>query len=175
VGRVLRTPLGAAAAGTVFVVLLLAVLAPVLWTDAANAVDTGVIQQGASAEHWAGTDGLGRDIFFRVLVATRLSVQLALLATALGLLLGTAPLLLGARVGRVVTAAVHIAVAFPGLLLALFFAVVFGVGTTGGLLAIGLALAPGFARLTHTMVSGVPGGCGSCSGTCCPTSRNPSS
>ncbi|GAB1513467.1 dipeptide/oligopeptide/nickel ABC transporter permease/ATP-binding protein [Actinophytocola sp. KF-1] len=159
--RVLRTPLGAAAAGTVFVVLLLAVLAPLLWTDAANAVDTGMIQQGASAGHWAGTDALGRDIFFRVLVATRLSVQLALLATALGvavgLLLGTAPLLLGARAGRVVTAAVHIAVAFPGLLLALFFAVIFGVGTTGGLLAIGLALAPGFARLTHTMVAGVAG------------------
>ncbi|MFI7672724.1 dipeptide/oligopeptide/nickel ABC transporter permease/ATP-binding protein [Actinophytocola sp. NPDC049390] len=142
-------------------VLLLAVLAPVLWTDAANAVDTGHIQQGASAEHWAGTDGLGRDIFFRVLVATSLSVRLALLATALGvavgLLLGTAPLLLGARIGRLVTAAVHIAVAFPGLLLALFFAVIFGVGTTGGLLAIGLALAPGFARLTHTMVAGVAG------------------
>jgi oligopeptide/dipeptide ABC transporter ATP-binding protein len=161
VGRVLRTPLGAAAAGTVAVVLLLAVLAPLLWTDAANAVDTARIGQGASADHWAGTDSLGRDIFFRVLVATRLSVQLALLATALGvvvgLLLGTAPLLLGARVGRVVTACVHIAVAFPGLLLALFFAVIFGVGTTGGLLAIGLALAPGFARLTHTMVAGVAG------------------
>ena len=160
-GRVLRTPVGAAAAGMVVVVLLLAVLAPVLWTDAANAVDTGQIQQGASAEHWAGTDALGRDIFHRVLVATSLSVRLALLATALGvavgLLLGTAPLLLGARIGRVVTAAVHIAVAFPGLLLALFFAVIFGVGTTGGLLAIGLALAPGFARLTHTMVAGVAG------------------
>jgi oligopeptide/dipeptide ABC transporter ATP-binding protein len=161
VGRALRTPLGAAAAGTVVVVLLLAVLAPLLWTDAANAVDTGHIQQGASAGHWAGTDSLGRDIFFRVLVATRLSVQLALLATALGvavgLVLGTAPLLLGRRVGRLVTAAVNIAVAFPGLLLALFFAVIFGVGTTGGLLAIGLALAPGFARLTHTMVAGVAG------------------
>jgi peptide/nickel transport system permease protein len=161
VGRVLRTPVGAAAAAMVVVVLLLAVLAPLLWTDAAYAVDTGQIQQGASAEHWAGTDSLGRDIFFRVLVATRLSVQLALLATALGvavgLLLGTAPLLLGRRVGRVVTAAVNIAVAFPGLLLALFFAVVFGVGTTGGLLAIGLALAPGFARLTQTMVAGVAG------------------
>jgi peptide/nickel transport system permease protein len=161
VGRVLRTPVGAAAAAMVVVVLLLAVLAPLLWSDAAYAVDTGQIQQGASAEHWAGTDSLGRDIFFRVLVATRLSVQLALLATALGvvvgLLLGTAPLLLGARAGRVVTAAVNIAVAFPGLLLALFFAVVFGVGTTGGLLAIGLALAPGFARLTHTMVAGVAG------------------
>ena len=50
---------------------------------------------GRRAEHWAGTDNLGRDIFYRVLVATRLSVELALAATAIavvvGLLLGTAP------------------------------------------------------------------------------------
>ncbi len=160
-GRVLRTPLGASAAAMLAGVLLLAVLAPLLWTDDANAVDTARIQEGASPEHWAGTDTLGRDIFSRVLVATGLSVRLALLATALGvavgLLLGTAPLLLGRRVGRVVTAVVNIAVAFPGLLLALFFAVIFGVGAAGALLAIGLALAPGFARLTQTLVAGVAG------------------
>ncbi len=55
------------------------------------------------------------------------------------------------------TAAVNIAVAFPGLLLALFFAVIFGVGRTGALLAIGLAIAPGFARLTQTLVARVDG------------------
>src|SRR5262245_47368406 len=120
-----------------------------------------MIQQGAAAEPWAGTGSRGRDIFFRVLVATRLTVQLALLATALGvvigLLLGTAQLLLGTRLGRVVTAVVNIAVAFPGLLLALFFAVIFGVGTVGAVLAIGFAIAPAFARLTQTLVAGVAG------------------
>ena len=119
------------------------------------------ILKGPSSEHWAGTDGLGRDIFSRVLVATRLSVSLALSATAIGVatgvLLGTAMLWAGARVGRLVTAAVNIAVAFPGLLLALFFAVIFGVGATGALLAIGFAIAPGFARLTQTLVARVVG------------------
>ncbi|HEX2133629.1 MAG TPA: dipeptide/oligopeptide/nickel ABC transporter permease/ATP-binding protein [Actinophytocola sp.] len=158
---VLRSPLGASAAVLVAAVLVLAVVAPLLWTDAANATDTARIFQGASAEHWAGTDNLGRDILARVLVATSLSVRLALAATAIGvtvgLLLGTAPLLLGRRAGRVVIAVVNIAVAFPGLLLALFFAVIFGVGTTGALLALGLAIAPAFARLTQTMTAGVAG------------------
>src|SRR5262245_35745230 len=108
-----------------------------------------------------GTDNLGRDIFFRVLVATRRSVELALIATAIGvvtgLLLGAAPLLLGARAGRWVTAIVNIAVAFPGLLLALFFAVIFGVGAHGALFAIGFASAPGFARLTQTLVARIAG------------------
>ena len=157
--RVLRTPVGIAGVSMLAVVLLLAVLAPIVWGDRADAVDTDNLLAGPSGEHWLGTDNLGRDLFFRVLVATRLSVTLALLATALGtalgLLLGVAPLLLGRRVGRLVVALVNILVAFPGLLLVLFFAVVFGVGARGAVLAVGIAIAPGFARLVQTFVAGI--------------------
>ncbi|MEI5676295.1 MULTISPECIES: dipeptide/oligopeptide/nickel ABC transporter permease/ATP-binding protein [unclassified Nocardioides] len=156
---VLRTPLGLTATILTLAVLVLAVVAPMLWTGDADAVDTDDILSGPSAEHWAGTDNLGRDIFFRTLVATRLSVELALAATAIavavGLVLGTASFLLGRRSGRLVTAGINIAVAFPGILLALFFAVVFGVGATGAVLAIGIAGAPMFGRLTQTLVAGV--------------------
>jgi oligopeptide/dipeptide ABC transporter ATP-binding protein len=152
---------GASAAALLAAVLLLAIVAPILWSAGANAIDTNAILKGSSSAHWLGTDNLGRDIFYRVLVATRLSVELALVATVIGvvvgLLLGTAPLLLGVRAGRVVTAVVNIAVAFPALLLALFFAVIFGVGEKGALLAIGFAGAPGFARLIQTLVAGVDG------------------
>ncbi|GAB3568943.1 dipeptide/oligopeptide/nickel ABC transporter permease/ATP-binding protein [Amycolatopsis endophytica] len=158
-GAALRRPLGASAAVVVVVVLGLAVAAPLLWGDRAAALDTAQILQGPSAAHWMGTDSLGRDVFFRVLVATRLSVELALAATAIGvvagLLLGTAEVLLGRRAGRFVSAVVDLAVAFPGLLLALFFAVIFGVGARGSVLAIGLAIAPALARLTRTLVARV--------------------
>ena len=156
---VLRTPLGLTATVLTAAVLVLAVVAPILWTDDANAIDTGNILAGPSADHWAGTDNLGRDIFYRTLVATRLSVELALVATAIavvvGLLLGTASFVLGRRGGRAVNAGINIAVAFPGLLLALFFAVIFGVGAAGAVLAIGLAGAPSFGRLTQTLVASV--------------------
>jgi len=157
--RVVRTPLGLTATVLVVAVVALAVLAPVLWGSGADDVDTDAILAQPSAEHWAGTDNLGRDILLRVLVASRLSILLALLAIVIavvaGLLLGSAPFVLGRRFGRLVAAGVNTAVAFPGLLLALFFAVVFGVGATGAVLAIGLAGAPGFARLTQTLVAGV--------------------
>jgi peptide/nickel transport system permease protein len=157
--RVLRTPLGVGGFGVAAAVLLLAVIAPILWSGRADAVDTVNPLQGASGAHWVGTDSLGRDLFFRVLVATRLSVELALLATAIavgaGLLLGAAPLLLGRRLGRLVTAFVNLTVAFPGLLLALFFAVIFGIGATGAVLAIGLAGAPSFGRLCQTLIAAV--------------------
>jgi peptide/nickel transport system permease protein len=157
--RVVRSPLGLVAAALLLAVVALAVLGPIVWGADSEAVDTGNILAGPSVAHWAGTDNLGRDILARTLVASRLSVVLALLAVAIavvvGLLLGAAPFVLGGRAGRLVSGAVNIAVAFPGVLLALFFAVVFGVGATGAVLAIGLAGAPAFARLVHTLVSGV--------------------
>jgi oligopeptide/dipeptide ABC transporter ATP-binding protein len=156
---VLRTPVGFCASLGLLVVLAFAVIAPILWTGKASATDVPDLLQGPSAQHWAGTDNLGRDIVFRVLVATGLSVELALLATAItvvaGLILGTAGVLFGRRVARLMAAAVNIAVAFPGILLALFFAVIFGIGAKGALLAIGFAGAPAFARLAQTLVAGI--------------------
>ena len=128
--RVLRTPLGATASALTLAVIALAVLGPILWSDQANTNDTGNILAGPSGDHWAGTDNLGRDIFYRTLVATRLSVELALSATVIavvaGLVLGTAAFLLGRRSGRIISAGINIAVAFPGVLPALFFAVIIG-------------------------------------------------
>jgi peptide/nickel transport system permease protein len=156
---VLRTPVGAGAGVLLLAVLLLAVFAPILWSDQANAIDTEHLLEGSTAQHLLGTDNLGRDIFYRVLVASRSSILLALIATSIavftGLALGCAPMLLGRRAGRLTTSVVNIAVAFPGLLLALFFAVIFGVGAKGAVLAIGFAGAPSFARLAQTLVAGI--------------------
>ncbi|TDD69273.1 dipeptide/oligopeptide/nickel ABC transporter permease/ATP-binding protein [Jiangella aurantiaca] len=157
----LRNPVGAVAAGLLVVLAILAVVAPIVWGDAAEETDPAALSQGSTSEHVLGTDTLGRDILLRVLVATRYSLGLALLATAIcvvaGVILGVLPAVLGRRAGRLVTAAVNLAVAFPGLLLALFFAVIFGVGARGAVLAIGLAGAPSFARLVQTNVAAVAG------------------
>jgi peptide/nickel transport system permease protein len=157
----LRTPVGACSAVLLALVVVLSVLAPVLWGDGAAAIDTDAIGQGPSGAHPFGTDSLGRDLLLRTLVATRLSVGLAVLATAIGagtgVVLGTLPSVLPRRVARLLTAVVDIAVAFPGLLLALFLAVIFGVGTHGAVLAIGFAMAPAFARLVQTLSASVSG------------------
>ncbi|MDH2425582.1 dipeptide/oligopeptide/nickel ABC transporter permease/ATP-binding protein [Sphaerisporangium sp. TRM90804] len=157
--RALRRPVGVAGLGLLALVLFVAAFGPVLWGERATVVDTGDLLAGPSAEHWIGTDNLGRDLFARVMVAARLSILLALAATAislvLGIALGAAPMLVGRRLGRLITSAVNVLVAFPGLLLVLFFAVVFGVGARGAALAVGLAGAPAFARLCHTLVAAV--------------------
>ncbi|MER7446234.1 dipeptide/oligopeptide/nickel ABC transporter permease/ATP-binding protein [Microbacterium sp. NPDC097977] len=154
-----RTPLGATALALLALVLLTAAFAPLLWGDQADATDTGDLLAGPSAEHLVGTDNLGRDLLLRTLVATRLSIVLALCATAVavgaGLLLGVAPLLLGRVLGRAVTWFTGIAVAFPGLLLALFFAAIFGSTATAAVFALGLAGAPSFARLCQNLIAGI--------------------
>ncbi|MEV4259434.1 hypothetical protein AB0J52_40275, partial [Spirillospora sp. NPDC049652] len=97
--RTLRTPLGLATVTAVAVLALVAVLGPPLAGDAANRVDTGAIDQGGGSGHLFGTDALGRDVAARVVVATRLTLELTLAATAIGmaggLLLGLAPAVLG--------------------------------------------------------------------------------
>jgi oligopeptide/dipeptide ABC transporter ATP-binding protein len=157
--QVLRTPVGIAGIALLTLLLMLAVLAPLLWGDRATATDTGDILAGPSSQHWAGTDDLGRDIFFRTLVATRLSIVLTLLATALGvglgLLLGLAPLLLPRRLSRLVVAFLNVLLGFPSLLMVLFLAVILGVSTSSAVLAIGVAIASPFARLVHTLGAGV--------------------
>ncbi|MFI7462202.1 dipeptide/oligopeptide/nickel ABC transporter permease/ATP-binding protein [Nonomuraea sp. NPDC049646] len=157
----LRTPAAVAGAVLVTLMVVLAVVGPPIWGAAAEKIDAGAILQGSSAAHPLGTDNLGRDLLARVLVAGRFSLLLALAATLFGAVIGTVlgalPSVLPPRGARFVTGAVNALVAFPGLLLAMFTAVVAGLGAKGAVLGIGVAIAPGFARLTQTLAATVAG------------------
>jgi len=161
--QVFGTPVTIVGLVLVAVIVFLAVFAPVIWGGQASAVNVANMLQPPSWTHWAGTDGLGRDLFVRVLVATRLTMRLTLEATVIGVvigfLLGCAPYLLGGVfrgvLGGAVTWLIGILVAFPGLLLALFFAIIFGAGADSAAMALGLASAPSFARLCQTLTAGI--------------------
>ena len=98
-GRVLRTPLGIAAVTLMTLVVLTAIFAPMIWGTEADVVDTDNLLAPPSAEHPIGTDHLGRDLLLRVLVATRLSLVLAIAATIvtviIGMILGMTPMAIG--------------------------------------------------------------------------------
>ena len=157
--RTLATPRGAAVALGLLLLALATVLGPVLLGDAADARDIDARQEGASLAHPFGTDDLGRDLLARVVVATRLSVLLALGATAIsvlgGAVVGIVAAVLPALVRRWVNALIDILLSFPWLLLALFFSVIWGTTATGAMLAVGFAGVPVFARLVSTLASSV--------------------
>jgi oligopeptide/dipeptide ABC transporter ATP-binding protein len=158
---VLRSPVGAVAFVMVAAIVLLAIVGPEIWSHAASRIDIAATSQGSSHQHLLGTDALGRDILDRLLVATRLSVSLAALATALGagigIPIGVLPVIAGPRIGRLVAGFINLTVAFPALLLAIFVAGIIGIGARGAVIGLGCAVAPYFARLSQTLSASVAG------------------
>ncbi|GAA3580112.1 dipeptide/oligopeptide/nickel ABC transporter permease/ATP-binding protein [Microlunatus spumicola] len=150
-----RVP-GGVALGLLALFVLLSIFGPWIWGGAAGATNIPDANQSSSAEHWLGTDDLGRDLLARTLYATRSSLVLAVLATVVGGIVGVALGLLSGvsqRLGRVLGAVINLLMAFPALLLSIFFAVLFGIGSVGSVLAVGAAFAPGFARITQTLTA----------------------
>ncbi|NRG40888.1 dipeptide/oligopeptide/nickel ABC transporter permease/ATP-binding protein [Rathayibacter sp. VKM Ac-2835] len=155
----LRTPQGVAAAVGLVLVVLATVLGPILFGDLATERSIADRQQGVSLAHPFGTDDLGRDLFARVVVATRVSVLLTLGATGIsvlgGVLLGVVAVLLPRLLQRLIAGLIDILLSFPWLLLALFFSVIWGTTAVGAMLAVGFAGIPVFARLTSTLAASV--------------------
>lgn len=89
VRRFLRNPIGAVSTLALIVIIGSAVLAPVLTDAPPNAVDPWNMLAEPSADHWFGTDDLGRDLFSRVLHAGRITLLIGLLSSAIAVVLGT--------------------------------------------------------------------------------------
>jgi len=115
--------------------------------------------QGPSLDHLLGTDGLGRDLFSRLLHGSRLTLGTALLAallvTAIGLVVGTLSGFVGGVVDTALMRLVDVVLAIPGLVLALAVAGLF----TPSLLAVMLGLVTiwwaGYARVVRSLVLAV--------------------
>ena len=115
--------------------------------SAANRMD------GPDAVHIMGRDTFGRDIFARVLHAGRVSLLVGVGSVALGGVVGTLLGLIAGYSGRwvenLVMRAVDVLMAFPSLLLGLAVLAVLGAGLEKMIIAIGIVLAPPFARVVH--------------------------
>ena len=145
----------AAMAGLFILVILVgaAILAPWIAPYGPFEQDLGRRLQPPSAEHWFGTDQLGRDIYSRVLHGASITLRIALLAAAIagpiGLLVGATAGYLGGWVDTVAMRIVDIFLAFPALILALAFVAALGAGINNAVIAIALASWPPIARLAR--------------------------
>ena len=148
-----RSPSLIVGAVLVGLVALVGVIAT-FWTPyALDATGSGPRLAGPSAEHWAGTDRLGRDLLSQLMggaqAAMIVAVSSVLIATVLGLTLG----ILAAATTRWLDVAlvnvVDLLIAFPTLLLAMLIVTVRGASLTSAIAAIGIAGSAVIARVTR--------------------------
>lgn len=137
-------------------IILLAIFAPMIYGDAAERL-TDDRRMPVSLQHPLGTDEFGRDLFARALVATRLTVILTICASAIsigvGVTIGALVWFLPAKVRQLIVGLNSVAVAFPGLVLALVIAAILGPGAWTAAFAVGIASVPVFIRLTVNMAT----------------------
>jgi ABC-type dipeptide/oligopeptide/nickel transport system permease subunit len=129
--------------GLVFLVLLIlaAIFAPLI-TPYSITDRSQSFRASPSADHWFGTDGIGRDVYSRVVFGARVSLRIGILATAISLVIGVT---LGAVAGffgswsdTVITRLVDVFLAIPYVVLAVAIATVFGRSENAVILVLGL-------------------------------------
>ncbi|OBQ67835.1 nickel transporter permease [Mesorhizobium erdmanii] len=106
-----------------------------------------------SAEHWFGTDDLGRDIYSRILYGSRWTlyvvILVAIIAAPIGLLVGTVAGYAGGWTDAILMRITDIFLAFPKLVLALAFVAALGPGIENAVLAIAITSWPPYARIAR--------------------------
>ncbi len=128
-----RKPLGAIGGVLIGVMLFTAVFAPLIAPYGYDQRDYGALLQGPSLQHLLGTDDVGRDIFSRIVYGARVSVIVGFgavfLSKALASIIGIVAGYYGGKVDLFIQRLVDIWISFPGLLLLIVFAAVFGTPT----------------------------------------------
>lgn len=143
-------PLGMAGALILVMIGLITLFAPLIATydplDASYARSLPV-----SGDHWLGTDPLGRDVFSRVIMGSRISIYVGILSVLIGVSLGAFIGIVTAYMGGVVDLVVQRFIdaiqAFPGLVLAMAIMITLGQSINNVIIAISILLIPGGARI----------------------------
>jgi peptide/nickel transport system permease protein len=149
-----RGPVVQVCAAIILVASLLAVFGPSLAPHDYESMQLSRAFEGSSGEHLLGLDHQGRDVVSRLLVGARNSMLGAFLVVSLSTLLGTGVAVLAAwRRGvtdRLLSSGMDLLFAFPGILLAVLVAAVFGPSLLTAGVALSIAYTPYLARVIRS-------------------------
>jgi len=134
-------------------IVLLSLLAPLIAPYGLDEQNAKNRLMAPCAQHLFGTDNYGRDILTRVLYGGRISLAVAVCATAisgvLGIILGATAGYFGQRVDNIIMRVLDVFMALPATLMAIAISTVLGTGIGKTMLALGLATVPRFARIVR--------------------------
>jgi oligopeptide transport system permease protein len=124
------SPLARWCTGLLALIVAAALLAPLLSPWPPDHIDWDALEAPPGAAHWFGTDAIGRDLLARCLAGVRVSLGIALVATAVSVLIGlpwgAVAGYLGGRVDQVMMRIVDVLYALPFVLVVILLVVVFG-------------------------------------------------
>lgn len=135
-----------------FIVFLIACfVVPPFLSHGYNDLDVFNMAQGPSAEHWFGTDEMGRDILVRIFYGGRYSLTIGifatLLSTVLGIVFGSIAGFFGGQVDNLMMRFLDVIQSLPGMLLTIVLSAVLGPGYVNTILALGINGIAGPARM----------------------------
>jgi len=151
-----RSPLSVIGFFCVSVFLIIALIGPMIITypgDIKGAIHMDQKLRPPSSNHPFGTDEVGRDIYSRVIMGTRLSFQIGLIiifiAMGIGVPLGIIAGYVGGWLSEIIMRVTDIFLSIPGLLLALAIVGALGPGIKNAMLALSIVWWPGYVRLVQ--------------------------
>jgi peptide/nickel transport system permease protein len=148
-----RNPLAMLGVAIVLGLVLVAALAPWLAPESPVGQDLSRRLLPPSAEHWMGTDELGRDILSRVIWGARITLVIvalvAIIAAPLGLIVGAVSGYFGGWTDRLLMGLTDVFLSMPKLILALAFVAALGPGIENAVIAIAITTWPAYARIAR--------------------------
>ena len=160
-GRLLRTPHAVFGFTVILLIALAAVFADHLIPYDSEAMDFDSLLDGLSLAHPLGTDQLGRDTLSRLILGSRVAMQVSVgavsLGVAIGVPLGLFAAMRGGWVDDVIMRVMDAVVVFPSLLVAVALAAALGNSLGTVVLAIGIANVPWLARIVRSQALGLRG------------------
>lgn len=156
--RNFRRNKGAMIALTYLLALILMAATIDVWIDHDKITGMNMAErlQWPSFKHWFGTDEMGRDMFWRVLYASRYSLSIGFLAVmvscVIGIPLGAIAGYYGGKVENLIMRVSDMFAAIPGILMAMVVVAVLGNDAQNLMLAIGVSAVPGYVRITRASV-----------------------
>lgn len=136
--------------------VLVALFAPLIAPYGLNEPDVANRLSGPSLDHPFGTDNIGRDVFSRVVIASRVSLQVGAIsvgiAVALGVPIGLISGYYGGRIDSILMRVMDILFSIPAIVLAMAILAALGPNIVNAMVAIGIVYTPIFARITRGSV-----------------------
>jgi peptide/nickel transport system permease protein len=154
-------PLGAFGAFIIILMLFAALFAPLITQYDYRSINPRERLETPSAEHWFGTDQLGRDFFARIVYGARVSLFVGFVGTVIGVglgsLIGLSAGYFGGKTDMILMRFADAIQAFPGLILALAIVAAMGPGLRNAFIAISITLLARPARVVRGSVLAAKG------------------